>query len=66
MPKTVNFGSPNFTRPKKKFRNTTKYYDIVTISFISNSGRSQSDILFFTSTIISQKILSDKLLMVLN
>ena len=54
---TVNFGSPNFIEPKKKPRNTTKYYNIFIISFISSCGRSRSDILFFTSTIISQQIL---------
>ena len=63
---TVNFGSLNFTKPKKKPRNTIKYHNIFTISFISNCGRSRSDILFFTLTIISQQILSGKLLLAIN
>ena len=63
---TVNYGSPNFTRPKKKIRNTTKYHNIFTISFISSCGRSRYDILFFTLTIISQQILSGKLLLAIN
>ena len=62
----MNFGSPNFTKPKKKPRNTIKYHNIFTISFISSCGKSQSDILFFTFTIFSQQILSRKLLLVLN
>ena len=40
VPEIVNFGSPNFTKPKKKPRNTIKYYNIFTISFISSCGRS--------------------------
>ena len=28
--KTVNFGSPNLTKPKKKCRNTKKCHDIFT------------------------------------
>ena len=44
---TVNFGSLNFTKPKKKPRNTIKYHNIFTISFISNCGRSRSDFFFF-------------------
>ena len=28
---TLNFGSPNLTILKKKFKNTTKYYNIFTI-----------------------------------
>ena len=63
---TVNYGSPHFTKPKKKTRNTTKYHNIFTISFISSCGRSRSDILFFTLTIISQQILSGKLLLTIN
>ena len=63
---TINFVSPNFTKPKKKPRNITKYHNIFTISFISSCGRSRSDILFFTLTIISQQILSGKLLLAIN
>ena len=43
----MNFGSTNLTKPKKKLRNITKYYKIFTISFISNCGRSWSNILLF-------------------
>ena len=76
----MNFGSPNLTKQKKKFknttkchtknnpRNTTKFHNIFTIFFISNCGRSQFDIiiLFLTSTVFSQQIFSEKLLLVLN
>ena len=43
----VNFGSQILTKPKKKSRNTTKYHNIFTISFISSCGRFWSDILLF-------------------
>ena len=61
VPKTMNFGSPNLTKQKKKKKprnttkchtkknpkNTTKYHNIFAIFFISNCGRSQFDILFY-------------------
>ena len=65
---TVNFGSLNLTILKKKFKNTTKYYNIFTIpSFLG------SEEIFFilfernaTSIIFLEQILNDKLLLVLN
>ena len=47
VPETVNFGSQILTKPKKKSRNTTKYHNIFTISFISSCGRFWSNILLF-------------------
>ena len=80
MPKIMNFGLLNFTKQKKKprnttkchtkkkFRNTTKCHNIFAIFFIFSCGRPQFDILlfyFFTSTTFSQYILGEKLLLVL-
>ena len=52
---------------KKNPRNTTKCHNIFAIFFIPSCGRSQFDIiiLFFKSTAFSQKILGEKLLLVL-
>ena len=76
----MNFGSPNLTKQKKKPRNTTKCHtkknprnttkchNIFATFFISNCGRSQFYILlfyFFTSIAFLQKILDEKLLLVL-
>ena len=47
VPETVNFGSQILTKLKKKSRNTTKYHNIFTISFISSCGRFWSNILLF-------------------
>ena len=47
VPETVNFGSQILTKPKKKSRNTTKYHNIFTISFISSCGGFWSNILLF-------------------
>ena len=65
---TVNFGSLNLTILKKKFKNTTKYYNIFTIpSFL---GSKEIYFILFernvTSIIFLEKILNDKLLLVLN
>ena len=79
VPKTMNFGLPNLTKQKKKSRkttkchikknprNTTKCHNIFAIFFIPSYGRSQFDIiiLFFMSTVFSQQILGEKLLLVL-
>ena len=79
VPKTMNFGSPNLTKQKKKSRNTTKCHtkkntrnttkchNIFAIFFISSYSRSQFDIiiLFFTSTAFSQQIFGEILLLVL-
>ena len=69
MPKIMSFGLLNFTKQKKKprnttkchtkkkFRNTTKCHNIFAIFFIFSCGRPQFDILlfyFFTSTTFSQ------------
>ena len=45
VPKKVNFGSQNLTKPKIKPRNITKCHNIFTISFISSCDRSRYDIL---------------------
>jgi len=63
---TMNFGSKDFTKPKKKPRNTTKYHNIFTISFFPAMVGLGLVFYFFTSTIFSKQILSDKLLLVLN
>ena len=47
VPKTVNFGSQILTKPKKNSKNTTKFHNIFTISFISNCDRFWYDILLF-------------------
>ena len=65
---TVNFGSLNLTILKKKFKNTTKYYNIFTIpSFL---GSKEIYFILFernvTSIIFLEQILNDKLLLVLN
>ena len=79
VPKTMNFGLPNLTKQKNKFRNTTKCHtkknprnttkchNIFAIFFIPSYGRSQFDIiiLFFMSIAFSQLILGEKLLLVL-
>ena len=76
----MNCGLPNLTKQKKKprkttkchtkknRRNTSKCHNIFAIFFfISSCGRSQFDIiiLFITSTVFSQQILGEKLLLVL-
>ena len=53
MPKTVNFGSPSLTKPKKKPRNTTKYHNIFTISFFPAMVGLSLVFYFFTSIIFS-------------
>ena len=65
---TVNFGSLNLIILKKKFKNTTKYYNIFTIpSFL---GSKEIYFILFernaTSIIFLEQILNDKLLLVLN
>ena len=47
VPETVNFGSQILTKPKKKSRNTTKYHNSFTISFISSCGGFWPNILLF-------------------
>ena len=75
----MNFGLPNLTKQKKKprkttkchtkknYRNTKKCHNIFAIFIIPSYGRSQFDIiiLFFMSTVFSQQILGEKLLLVL-
>ena len=65
---TVNFGSLNLTILKKKFKNTTKYYNMFTI--LSFLGSKYNIFILFegnaTSITFLKQILNDKLLSVLN
>ena len=69
MHETVNFCSPNLTKPKKKFRNTTKCHNIFTplFSVVVNFNLIYYYLFYRNaiSIIFSLQILDDKLLLIL-